>query len=68
MNGDHGKIRLFKKGDRVEVESRDGWLSGTITDFHHSYTGVLVFVKLDDGRDSICGSEKCIRLLKDEPK
>lgn len=56
-------MRAYVKGIRVEVELKDGWFTGTVTDVHLSDIGVLLFVQLDDGRLAFCGSDKCVRLL-----
>jgi len=54
-------------GARVEIQLADGnWYPGVIKHAAHTYSAPLWFIKLDDGREAICCSEKCVRKISVE--
>ncbi len=54
---------IYRPGVRIELQLADStWEPGVITAAAHTYSSPLWFIKLDNGKDAICCSEKCIRL------
>lgn len=56
--------RKYRIGDKVQVETKFGWETGSIKHYHYLDTGSVLLIKLEDGRLAACKSELCIKKVE----